>query len=123
MKTLAEVRQWIQGALREFGDPSVPIGQLFIDFKGKDDLRVEYQAPELRVCLGVDILPLTISAEGPAVEDGRMSTFGIEKICDGVWTLNPSCNMPGLIHAFVILYNVPAPAPWERRIWLPGDPQ
>ena len=27
-------------------------------------------------------------------------------------------NLPGLFHAFVAIYDVPDPAPWERRVVL-----
>jgi hypothetical protein len=37
----------------------------------------------------------------------------MERIVPGVWALNPSLNIPGVIHVFVLLYGVPNPAPWE----------
>ena len=29
MKTMSEVQQWIDGAIGQFGDPAVPVGQIF----------------------------------------------------------------------------------------------
>lgn len=51
---------------------------------------------------------------GPCVGDPEKPTaFGLERIAPGVWVLNPSLLVPGVLHAFVVVVGVPEPAPWE----------
>jgi hypothetical protein len=45
--------------------------------------------------------------------DGSMHRFGMMKIGPGTWKVIPSLNVPRVLHAFVVLCNVPEPAPWE----------
>jgi hypothetical protein len=45
-----------------------------------------------------------------------LAAFGIIEIVPGLWHLTPSLNLPGVLHMFVVVYDVPSPAPWERRI-------
>jgi hypothetical protein len=52
---------------------------------------------------------------------GIVKNFGATEISTGVWALAPSLNLPGCIHGFIVLYDVPSPAPWERRIVLIGN--
>ena len=47
-------------------------------------------------------------------DGSSVQTFGMEKLGPGTWGLNPSVNIPELIHAFVILCEVPEPAPWKE---------
>ena len=44
--------------------------------------------------------------------------FGVDRIAPGLWVLNPSLNIPGVLHAFIALYDVPNPAPWEGGLIL-----
>jgi len=46
--------------------------------------------------------------------DGSMEIFGLRQLGPGTWRVAPSVNIPGQIHAFVILCGVPDPAPWEK---------
>jgi hypothetical protein len=46
--------------------------------------------------------------------DGSMAVFGLRQLGPGTWRVVPSVNIPGQIHAFVILCAVPDPAPWEK---------
>ena len=43
---------------------------------------------------------------------GELEIFGAVNIAQGVWSLTPSLNLPGLIHCFVVLYEVPPAASW-----------
>jgi hypothetical protein len=135
VKTIDEVERWIQGAAAECGDPSIPVCQLFARYVNGDhrpageelfDLfcfRNAIREPdEFTLWLGPDlVLPLFISRDGPQIANGELQSFGAEEVTRGVWTLRPSLNIPGLIHGFVMLYDVPSPAPWERLIILPGE--
>lgn len=119
MKTIAEVDRWIQGATAECGDPSIPVCQFFARydlfcFRDGDDFML-WLGPELAV-------PLLIERGGPQLDkDGSLIAFGATQVTRGVWALLPSLNIPGVIHGFVILYDVPSPAPWERLIIFPGE--
>lgn len=44
------------------------------------------------------------------------SRSGPSRSAPGIWCLSPSLNVPGLVHAFVVLYGVPDPAPFDKRI-------
>jgi hypothetical protein len=126
LKTIAEVVEWQEGAAARFEDPAIPVCQLF--FRWVEEPR-GYRGDEL-VCgmqlgqFGVWLGPEEAIALPVALGDCELDTigcvlkFGAVLITPGVWRLTPSFNAPGLIHAFVVLYGVPDPAPWERRIIL-----
>lgn len=129
MKRFDELRQWLRGAEEAFGDPSRPVCQLFFRWS---ELSCSPAQQEL-ICTRsqnvgeitlwmAPVMPLDVSvAEGDAritrIEaDSAIKAFGAKRIAPGLWYLNPSFNFPGVIHAFVVLYGVPDPAPWEKRI-------
>lgn len=134
MKTISEVQRWCQGALIEYGDPSIPVGQIFAQFvrlkplqlrnHPSADLITDYWNTE-HIELRLDEeewLPMPIDVSGPRIDqEGRLETFGIEMIMPGFWTLVPSLNLPGILHCFVHIYDVGAAAPWERRIVTPAE--
>jgi hypothetical protein len=137
MKTMREVAAWIEGGLRQFGDPSEPVGLLFARYtlvmrQAETDV-VWTPGPEslfdaaaplggmLWLAHGADgWLDLPIAAR-PALSPSScldhpavtVHAFGAELIADGLWALTPSLNVLGLLHVFVVLYGVPTPAPWE----------
>jgi len=134
MKTIQEVEQW----RAEFGGLddllSDPICHLFVRYVEPDcrpkrvddyfDLFCFREGNEIVLWLGAEpdlIIPIVISRGGPEIEDGRLMGFGVEAVTRGVWALNPSLNIPGVIHGFVTFYDVPVPAPWERLILLPHE--
>lgn len=127
MKTCAEVSQWCAGAMETFGDPSHPICQLFIRWRDNlitepgEDLACGWLDGELVLWLGPEFrpLPMLVEAGDFRVSVGELIAYGAELITTGVWAITPSLNVEGAIHAFVVLYDVPDPAPWERRIVLP----
>jgi len=126
MKTVTEVLEWCAGAEAEFGDPSVPICQLF--FRWQDDLKA-YGGDEL-ACGRVDgefalwlrpdlVIPMPIEMGRCRIDAAfGLEAYGADRITAGVWAINPSLNVEGLIHGFVTLHGVPDPAPWERKIML-----
>lgn len=129
MKTFAEVSAWCDGAAAQFGDPSTPISQLFI--RWQDDLEVidgedlvcGWRDGELMLLLGPEFRPLPMLVEIGSYqldEDGYLRVYGAMRITTDVWAITPSLNVAGAIHAFVVLYGVPDPAPWERRIIVPS---
>lgn len=128
MKTVDEVLDWHDVAAREFEDPATPIGQIFPRYKAvppehaRDELIATFTPSDdphggtitLNECLD---LSFDVDARGlPLYRGGMLVAFGLEKITDSVWSLHPSLNIPGVIHAFVVIYDVPSPAPWERKI-------
>ncbi|HWR36397.1 MAG TPA: hypothetical protein VN622_11060 [Clostridia bacterium] len=126
MRTISEVVKWCAGALVEHGDPAVPVCQLFFRWV---ETPAAYRGDEL-VCgvmdgqFGIWLCPgeaIAMPIVEGAAEFGMLNAidnFGATKIANGVWSLSPSLNLPDLIHGFVVLYDVPDPAPWERRIIL-----
>jgi hypothetical protein len=127
MKTIAELIEWCNGADEEFGDPSVPIGLIFVRYQHvkrpqEEDLVASWSDDASRLpwpallldltCLGAGLVPLDVSINGPVTAHDELMEFGIEQILPGFWYLTPSLNLPGLLHAFVVLYDVPIPAPW-----------
>ena len=123
MKTVAELNAWIVGAAQQFGDPAIPVGQMFVRFQhtighANTDLIATYEHGLLLINLRVifsEVLPLELNVDGPQFDDSGLTAFGIEKVSDGLWHLTPSLNLPDLVHAFVVVYDVPSPAPWEPR--------
>ena len=129
MKTFAEVTDWCAGAAEAFGDPSVTVCHLF--FCWHDDLNA-YRGQELAcgmigdelvLLCGPDFPPFAIpvSTGQMQVENDELTAYGAERITRDVWAITPSLNAVGIIHGFVVLHGVPDPAPWERRIILPGQ--
>jgi hypothetical protein len=121
MKTFSQVEEWCDGAEQEFGDASVPIAQLFIRYVPAfcvgTDLMFTMEGCDLLLKIWPTVVPvrLRVSPNGPDLgDDGEeVLAFGAERISPGLWALIPSLSIPGLIHAFVTLYDVPNPAPWE----------
>lgn len=129
MKRAAQLLEWIKGAAAEFGDASVPVCQMFLrweqdlDAYEGEDLACGLIDGQLAIDLGPQLgqHPIEIETTGARVDDqGRLAAFGVEPIAPSVWSLTPSLNMPPVVHGFIVLYGVPDPAPWERRIILPG---
>jgi hypothetical protein len=139
MKAVAELMAWLEGAEEELGDPSQAVTQIFVRYQAirtaSDDLVATFEKDALLFFpfgldpRGVDpaaAIPLAVSTEGPKIgpsDDGFsplsedvLLAFGVERVCDGVWSLTPSLNMPDVMHVFVVVYDVPTPAPWERRV-------
>jgi len=49
---------------------------------------------------------------GDTVIGYRMRRWGLRRLGPGVWELSPSIHEKGLVHAYVVLCDVPEPAPW-----------
>lgn len=118
LRTIDDVADWIEGASVGGRDPATLVGLLFARWTenvaaSRDDEIVIGPAaagdPMIALRLGpMAVIPLQIQEENPHVTaDGHLSVFGIEKIADGVWSLTPSFNIPGLIHCFAVVYGVP----------------
>jgi hypothetical protein len=60
-------------------------------------------------------LPLPISPDGPRLTSDGLEAFGIDRVAPSLWALTPSLNIPDFIHAFMVLYDAPNPAPWESE--------
>jgi len=43
----------------------------------------------------------------------RMKSWGLRRIGPHTWAVNPSIHEPGIVHAYIVLCEVPEPAPWE----------
>jgi hypothetical protein len=129
VKTLSELRAWHDGAALQYGDPAIPVGQIFAQYAR--DLRdygdtIVARWNETALLLKVDRagdIALPIDSEGPRAseETGELEAFGLNQIAPGFWALSPSLNLPGVLHCFVLIFDVPVPAPWERRIITPAE--
>lgn len=123
MKLLSEIQEWQIGAIEQFGDPATPVGQIFAKFVRepsplRDIALAAWHDNKLHIDFGGGWLPVPVDDSGPSVtsDTGEIRAFGITKIVPGVWSVFPSLNMPGIIHAFVHIYDAPDPAPWESTI-------
>jgi hypothetical protein len=133
MRTFTEVEDWLEGAEAEFGDPSIPVCQLFVRYIDAAQI-ANYRGEELVVGGANPVLWLTqeiavpisiVVHENPGLGTassycvnaaGELTAFAAVPVVKGVWFLEPSLHVLGLIHAFVVFYDVPEPAPWERKI-------
>jgi hypothetical protein len=62
-----------------------------------------------------EAIPVRVRRGEPEINDeGQLMTFGSERLDGGVWMLNPSLSLPGILHAYLTVYGVPDPAPWDR---------
>lgn len=121
MKTFFELRSWCEGASSTFDDPSAPICQCFFRWvenlehpTGGADLACGiFEGEFCLLMLPVGLIPLPIAPGGPVIADTGVVAFGAAKIARGLWEVSPSLNMQGEVHAFIVLYGVPDPAPWE----------
>jgi hypothetical protein len=46
----------------------------------------------------------------------RMDRYGLFKLGAGVWRVDPSLFVPRELHAFLVLCDVPEPAPFARSV-------
>jgi hypothetical protein len=128
MKTVTDVEAWVARAADAYGDPSVPVCQLCFRWTpetqrfvvGDDALTCGLAEGAFALLLGPNVpaIPLPIRAGDAEVTEDEVITYGLDRLSAGVWAMTPSLNIEGFIHAFVVLYDVPDPAPWERRIVL-----
>jgi hypothetical protein len=125
VKTLIEIDEWRKGAAARFRDPAKPVAQAFLRYVPKadtyrgDDLVFGADGWDLKLRLFRDEAPLQIPLTGGPdadVEEDEVTAYGIEHIEGGLWALTPSLYMPGLIHVFITLYDVPSPVPWKRSL-------
>jgi hypothetical protein len=122
-----ELNGFLAAVYEDTGDPSAAVCQMFVQYRtampaAEGDVSARYDQATKAVLLtfihedGVrQEIPLAVSPDGPEV-DQVTTTFHIRKVCRGVWALAPSLNVPGQLHAYVVLHGVPEPAPWERLI-------
>lgn len=73
---------------------------------------------ELHLCVELDDfvelrLPVQIG-DYTQHRDGSVERFGMRRLGPGTWLLQPSLNIPGDIHVFVVMCEVPEPPPWEK---------
>lgn len=128
MKTFEQVEEWCAGAAEALGDPSKSVYQLFVRYRQDlvqadigDELICGMADDELVLALGPDFLPypLPIEAGAGRYNERGIEAYGMELVANGVWSIAPSFFVPGVIHAFLVVYDVPDPAPWERQLILP----
>ena len=125
---LDELTQYLEGARARFGDPAKPVFLLAVNFSPitklqNGDVRAQYNPAisSLTLDFGGSLLTIEISPDGAIFEKDKLLAFHIRKLCSGIWAISPSLNMPGILHAFLVLHNVPEPAPWERMIFLASE--
>lgn len=129
MRKIAEVESWRFDTSEAYGDPSLLVCQLFLRWEAD----LEMYAGEDLVCGMIDgrlaispgnwldgFLPIEVGEEARFAADGALEAFEAERITAGVWALSPSLNIPGEIHGFLVLYDVPEPPPWQQRIVVVG---
>lgn len=87
-------------------------------FKAGDDAELRLY---LRLTIMERLLTFSIPVKKGAYElhgDGSMKTFGMRRLGPGTWLVEPSVNMPDApepIHIYLVLCEVPHPAPFEEE--------
>ena len=128
MKTFSEVERWCLGAARQFGDPAIPVGHAFfrhveniLDYRADNDLVFSTDGQEVTLLFAYgNPVVIAVNEDAPEFDGDELVGFGVKHIADGLWALTPSLNMPGLIHLFVTLYDVPRVAPWQKPVLILG---
>jgi len=129
MKTFTQLLEWLRGAAEQHGDPSLVTGHAFfrccepdnLPPPPDDSLQAVFDDGELILYVTEcgEPISLPVRVGPPEIGAAGVDRFGLEQISANVWALSPSLNMPGEIHVFVTLYDVPLSPPWERKIILP----
>jgi hypothetical protein len=128
MKTYKELVAWHLQALQTFADPAEPVCQMFFRFVRHDqaqqalrtgDLICWMDGPELMLQISSDeALPLPIKIGRCELAEDHVQRYGSQRVTHGVYAISPSLNIQGLVHGFLVLYDVPEPTPWEQLIIL-----
>ena len=126
LTTIGEVAEWREGVTNELGDPSLAVCQLFFRWvaapraRRNDDLVCGLEDRVVLLRFGAStFIYLPVDSESPRLRShGSVASFGAKRIAPGLWSLFPSLNIPGGIHAFIALHGVPDPAPWDHLILL-----
>jgi hypothetical protein len=126
--TRDELREFVEEATEQIGDPSQITTLLFVAMSSVESSgcpQAAYDAKNRTLFVELEagtVWPLEISDDGPLIHSQRgLIAFGMKKVRTGVWAVNPSLDVPGVLHAFVVLHGVPDPAPWERLVLLASE--
>lgn len=87
------------------------------EFKG-DDIVAGWWGEKLTLNIGGHLISMPVTEGEPVFEDPRtmkMVAWGMDRVAANVWTVQPSLHQRGAIHAFIVVQDVPTPAPWEGR--------
>jgi hypothetical protein len=124
MTTVDELQRWCEGSELQFGSASAAICQLY--FRWVDSL-LDNRGTEL-VCgmlnreVHLHFADWTSPLPFPLLTDTvKLDAYCAHRVTKGIYSVMPSLNMPDILHAFITLYDVPEPAPWERRIVIAGE--
>lgn len=82
---------------------------------GRWELHFKVWRGDRKIVTGV----VPFNADGPAVltPDGRqILKWGVTQLGSTVWAIDPSTVQPGLLHAFIVMRDVPEPAPWQGGV-------
>lgn len=127
LRTVGDVVAWLRATAEQAEYDLLgrdPICQVFLRFLGfasvpdqrspQAPLACYFDGQGLVLCLGEDLrVPAPVSPRGPVISGvGDLAAFGATEVCPGVWALEPSLHMPGLFHAFVVVFDTDS-APWS----------
>ena len=140
IKTIVHLQEWIVGASHLYEDAADPICLMFFRwmdrpeaYRGEDLVCGNLVAGEMDLWINPSesaALPVPVRFGEQVIDPtGVLVSFGVERIGPGVWAMTPSLNVAGLVHGFVVLYEVPEPAPFAietvlsatNLIWTPGS--
>lgn len=117
-----DMSRFLMAAEGQFGDPAEAVFLLGVEYSEvaeRDHATAQYSALMSSVLIdlgGKEPVVLEVNTEAPRAVDGELEAFHVVKMSAGTWALNPSLNIPGALHAYVVLHSVPDPAPWEKRL-------
>lgn len=57
--------------------------------------------------------PTVLWTPNPQPAPPKMKSWGLTKLDAHTWAVTPSVHLPGAFHGYVVLCEVPEPAPWE----------
>ena len=94
------------------------VGKIIEDYKGQWTLLLRVRAfnqqknKQVVLSFANPVDPFNVQWSGPRE---KPTAWGMQKLGEGVWALEPSLVIPDVFHAFVTIINVPSPAPWEIK--------
>lgn len=126
MRTIAELKAARQWSKDKLGDAAAAVLHIF--FRWHEGNGAEYDGPDLIASMWNGRFTLWPSTQfplcmplvvGPAeIADPNtmaMRAWGSERLGPGVWAITPSLNQAGVLHAYIVITDVPEPPPWAVR--------
>lgn len=123
-----ELAEFLEAADEDLGDPALAVCLVLVRWHERTvprapEIGAIWDGAEVEVIIPQQqgepvVIPLRVEDEGPRIEGNTLVAFGARMFTGGAWALEPSLNIPGTLHAFIVLTGVPDPPPWRQRVVL-----